>query len=202
VSGHDVNNKLQTPLVFNGQTGEVLSDQAVVIHAELDPTHEAQVNIINIFDETGQDVMTFPESGFEAKIATINGKEVDFVDYLTKNNVDIKWPLVADYNGENINVSFRDIDKSSNQVQFYAPVFKGIAYRLASPIHNYEEKFLKSISAKNIQSTGFSCNCVLNFFHANLEGKKMGHESFAMTFGEIAFLLLNQTYVYLTIDKR
>ena len=49
-------------------------------------------------------------------------------------------------------------------------------------------------------SKSFSCNCVLNYLYAGLEGKKTGEFNGPATFGEIAYQLLNQTLVYLTIS--
>jgi hypothetical protein len=45
----------------------------------------------------------------------------------------------------------------------------------------------------------FSCNCILNFLHSNLEGKKTGDIACPITFGELAYQLLNQTFVYVTV---
>ena len=53
----------------------------------------------------------------------------------------------------------------------------------------------------DIENPQFVCNCILNFLHANLEGKKSGDVATAMTFGEIAYMLLNQTFVYLTVRR-
>jgi hypothetical protein len=41
----------------------------------------------------------------------------------------------------------------------------------------------------------------LNYAYADLEGKKTGSFVGPITFGEVAYMLLNQTLVYLSIDK-
>ena len=46
----------------------------------------------------------------------------------------------------------------------------------------------------------FSCNCILNYQYAELEGEKTKGFTGPVTFGEVAYQLLNQTMVYLTID--
>jgi hypothetical protein len=46
-----------------------------------------------------------------------------------------------------------------------------------------------------------SCNCVLNYVHSSLEGRSPGGIVGPITFGEIAYQLLNQTMVYLTITR-
>jgi hypothetical protein len=41
----------------------------------------------------------------------------------------------------------------------------------------------------------------LNFLYGELEGKKTGTITGPMTFGEIAYQLLNQTMIFLEIEK-
>jgi hypothetical protein len=45
----------------------------------------------------------------------------------------------------------------------------------------------------------FACNCILNFLYSGLEGKITEGMYGPITFGEIAFQLLNQTLVYLDV---
>jgi hypothetical protein len=47
----------------------------------------------------------------------------------------------------------------------------------------------------------FSCNCILNYIYGNLEGKKLAGTAGPITFGEIAYQLLNQTMVYLEFER-
>ena len=47
----------------------------------------------------------------------------------------------------------------------------------------------------------FSCNCILNFLYANLEGMRTGEATGPFTFGEIAYIQLNQTLVYVTFEQ-
>ncbi|MCB0414559.1 MAG: hypothetical protein KDD50_09505, partial [Bdellovibrionales bacterium] len=84
-------------------------------------------------------------------------------------------------------------------VNFYAPVFPNVEYKLAKPIENYASQFEKSIPQEAGDLT-FSCNCILNFLYGELEGKQINVNG-PMTFGEIAYQLLNQTMVYVTLDK-
>jgi hypothetical protein len=48
----------------------------------------------------------------------------------------------------------------------------------------------------------FSCNCVLNYLHGQLEGRHTGALLGPMTFGEIAYQLLNQTLVHVSVSRR
>jgi hypothetical protein len=84
-------------------------------------------------------------------------------------------------------------------VNFYAPVFKGIEYRFAENIPDYVEAFHGKIDEIKNRNSGFACNCILNFLYGGLEGKNIGGFYGPITFGEVAWQLLNQTLVYLQI---
>jgi hypothetical protein len=203
VSGVDLKQNNLSPLVVNGRTLEFFQDRALAIHVELAPEFFAKADIINIFKPGQGDVITFPSSGFRAKTAIINGQERDFKSYLKEQKVDLQLPLVANYMGALVNVSFVSNEgKANEEVEFYAPVFAGVEYRLARPIRDYENEFQKAIKSHPFENSLFTCNCILNFVYANLEGKRIGSVSSPMTFGEIAYMLLNQTMVYVTIDRK
>jgi hypothetical protein len=46
----------------------------------------------------------------------------------------------------------------------------------------------------------FSCNCILNFLYGGFEGKRINNFNGPITFGEIAYQLINQTLVYVLIE--
>jgi hypothetical protein len=95
-----------------------------------------------------------------------------------------------------VNVSIRAVDQAKRQVDFYAPVFEDMEYRLAKPPGT-----LPAIGPDEGGGVNFSCNCILNYLYGKLEGQRTGRYTGPMTFGEIAFLLLNQTLVHLTVCK-
>jgi len=99
-----------------------------------------------------------------------------------------------------INVSIQHIDAEAGTVDFYAPVFPHVDYRLAAPIADYVAGFSAQLHADE-PAPAFSCNCVLNYFYAGLEGRSTAPLTGPMTFGEIAYMLLNQTAVYLTVNR-
>lgn len=72
---------------------------------------------------------------------------------------------------------------------------------MATEVSNYEQKFLSELKKMDSKPI-FSCNCILNFVFAHLEGKKIGDLVGPITFGEIAYILLNQTMVYITVQDR
>jgi hypothetical protein len=108
-------------------------------------------------------------------------------------------PLVAAYNAVNINVSIKEF--INDWVAFYAPVFSGVDYQFANPIADYVTGLDKAIASQELPDTSFSFNCILNFLYADLENKKTAELTGPFTFGEIAYQLLNQTLVYLSIEN-
>jgi hypothetical protein len=202
VSGVNLSSPTDRSMVMNGKTGEIFYNSAIVMHIQLQDSVSAVANIINIFEQDNGDIITFPKSGFEVTDAFVNGKKVVFSDYLKENKIDFQLPLVADYMGAMVNVSFRDLNEQTKSVRMFAPVFPNVNYKLAKPFLNYEKQFEAALKKHDISNPLFSCNCVLNFLYANLEGKKMGDISSAMTFGEVAYMLLNQTFVYVTAESK
>lgn len=189
------------PRVFNGATGESSDARAAVMHLDLPPERYARLNIINLFHQGNGDTITFPTEGFVVDECFVNGEKRNFADYLVDHKIDTRQPLVADYCGAMINVSFQKADAASHTVSLYAPVFPKVEYKVAAQSANYEEEFRKHLNGTRIDSA-FSCNCILNYLYADLEGKKTGDLVGPVTFGEIAYMLLNQTLVYLTFATR
>lgn len=187
--------------VFNGLTGEITDSKAVVMHIDLPASKYAKINKINLFKQGEGDVITFNSPGFEFYECKVNGEDRNFYDYITSNDIDTKLPLVADYMGAMINISLQGIDTETGKIILFAPAFPGIEYKIAKPVANYEKEFTTTLNETHINPL-FSCNCILNYHYAHLEGKKTGNIVGPMTFGEIAYMLLNQTMVYVTIEER
>ncbi len=191
-----------TPKVFNGQTQAVLEDSAVVMHCLLPSTHVAEVDYLNIFEQGNGDTITFSQDGFSAREAYINGVRVNFAEYVTRQHLDTRLPLVADYFGAMVNVSFQNVDAAAQEVRFYAPVFAGISYKHAKPFKDYVQQFTAKMPLHLNKNPAFSCNCILNYLYSELEGKRTGDITGPTTFGEVVYQLLNQTMAYLTITDR
>jgi Family of unknown function (DUF6976) len=190
----------KAPLVFDGATGQVLTDKAVVMHVGLPRGKVAELGVLNIFRSGSGPTITFPATGFSASEVEVDGKRQNFAEYIKKTSLDTKLPLVADYCGTPINVSYQAVDEANGQVFFYAPVFAGVPYRHGAPVGDYVTEFTSHLPKDLDQRVAFSCNCILNFLFAGLEGKKTGSVACPITFGEIAYQLLNQTLAYVTID--
>ena len=190
-----------TAKVFDGRTAKAIENGAVVFYVTLPENLVANLEIVNIFDQGSGDTITFSADGFSTKEAIINGKPTRFADYLSSKNIDTKLPLVANMCGAMINTSFQSVDKETGVVNFYAPVFKDIEYKIGQPVKDYVAAFLSRLPKGIDDQLFFSCNCILNYLYAELEGKKTGCATGPITFGEIAYQLLNQTMSYMTIDK-
>ena len=187
----------QAPVVFDGSTGTCHTDGAVLLHVALPEGSRATLDIVNMFEPGDGPDITFPEAGFAMGRALVDGQEVDFADYITARGIDTRRPLVADYAGAMINVSFRSVETAASEVRFYAPVFPGVVYRLARATGDYATEFAARTGGDG--QGQYSCNCILNYLHGQLEGRSTGGFTGPVTFGEVAYILLNQTLVKLDI---
>jgi hypothetical protein len=185
-----------SPKTFNGLTGEGSDKDAVAIHCPIARGKSAVVKILNLFRQGPGEAIVFEEDGYRAKDCLINGKRRSFAEYLKENQIDTRLPLVANYCGAIINVSFQSVDEA-NGVALYAPVFRGVEYKIAAPVGSYIEDFKKALPKD--ASPVFACNCFLTFLYSGLEGRVVEKICGPITFGEIAYHLLNQTMVYLEI---
>jgi hypothetical protein len=188
----------QSPKIFNGLTGEASSEVAIVMHVALPANKLATLDIVNVFKPSAGDTIIFPAAGFAVSDCEINGKHRNLAEYMTTTGQNSQLPLTADYNSSIVNVSVQNVDLNAGVVNLYAPVFPGMEYRFGAPVADYLEEFSVAVG-KEKESAAFSCNCILNYLYAGLEGKRTGTLTGPITFGEIAHQLLNQTAVRLFI---
>ncbi|HVX64989.1 MAG TPA: hypothetical protein VHA11_00230 [Bryobacteraceae bacterium] len=191
---------LERPKVFNGRTGESSSEWAVVMHVALPSGKMACLDVVNVFKPGQGDVIRFPASGFSAIDCTINGRPASFPRYLLEAKPDPCVPLTAWHNGAVINVGLQGFDEITGAIHFYAPVFAGTEYRFAEPVPDYVAAFDAAMESHRAPAV-FSCNCILNYLYAKLEGKRTGAITGPITYGEIAGRLLNQTLVRLLVNE-
>ncbi len=198
VAGLNLSAEGQTPVAVNGLTGQSYPDRAVVLHIPLPEDKLVNIGIINIFEpKEGSPVITFEDEGFSVKTCRIDGREVVLADYLAEHNINTNLPLIGDYSGAGVNVSIKQI--ADGVVNLYAPVFQGIRYHFAAEISDYAGEFKTRLEQFNGHRYTFSCNCILNFLYGGLEGKTIDTFFGPITFGEVAYQLVNQTLVYVEI---
>jgi hypothetical protein len=201
ISGVDVSEiGKRSPKTFAGD-GTPHGDRASALHVTLPPGKAAKIDIINLFFQGGGAEIEFAANGFESTgDCLIGGKPGNLAAFVAANKIDVKLPLVANYQGAMINVSLREVDPAAGKTTFYAPVFNGVKYKFAAPVEDYIAEFMRRLATIKTNSIALSCNCVLNYLYAELEGKQTGSIVGPITFGEIAYMLLNQTLVYLSIE--
>ncbi len=199
IAGTHLDDAATQPQVGFGPVNMLMTDKAIAMHVSLPEDQFANINIVNLFEQGTGPSISFEDTGFSATDCLIDGKAEKFSEYVQNNNIDTRLPLVADYNGVNINVSIKEILNDS--VEFYAPIFRNVKYQFANPVVDYVAELDQAITSHQMPETSFSFNCILNFLYAELENKKTAKLSGPFTFGEIAYQLLNQTLVYLTIES-
>ena len=191
----------EPPTVFCGPDGRELADGAVVAQVTLPPGQVADVGVVNIFEQGDGEVIGFPRDGFDVTTATVDGVQRNFADFVRDKGLDTRLPLVADYYGVMVNVSFQAVDPVSRAVRFYSPVFAGLTYRHARPVGDYAAQLAARLPRQWPGRLLFSCTCILNHFYAESAGRPGADAPSLLTFGEVAYQLLNQTMVYLTVSE-
>jgi len=199
IAGSHLEEAESQPQVGFGTANMLMTDKAIAMHVPLSDSQFANINIVNLFEQGAGPSISFEETGFSASDCLIDGQPAKFSEYVQNNNIDTRLPLVADYNGVNINVSIKEL--LSESVEFYAPIFSKVKYQFANPVVDYVTELDKAIASQQLPETSFSFNCILNFLYAELENKKTAQLTGPFTFGEIAYQLLNQTLVYLSIEN-
>jgi hypothetical protein len=201
ICGNSLEQPEARPKTGYGPAGGLLdANKAVAMHVHL-PDHQlAQINIINVFEQGDGPTLEFSESGFSAGECLVDGKATNLSHFFKETHVDTRLPLVADYAGVMVNVSVKEV--KADQVDFYAPVFTDMKYKIAKPTDDYVATFTNELTKVNTSNLAFSCNCILNYLYGELEGRKTGAITGPMTFGEVAYQLVNQTMVYLTLETQ
>ena len=199
ISGFDLSGTGKAK-VYDGTTGTAYENEAVALHICLPDDKSASIGVVNIFnfDEKNSKIEFF-ENTLTVQKCLVDGKKVYFSNYLTENKIDTKLPLVADYNGVLINTSIKDVSVENKAVELYAPVFEGKEYYFANVVSDYAASFNSALKDLSEVKPIFSCNCILNYLYGELEGKSTLPFTGPVTFGEIAYQLLNQTLAYVEI---
>jgi hypothetical protein len=189
------------PKVYDGRTATKYEDRAVVAYVKLPEDKLASLEIVNLFEPGDGDVLHFSQTSFEVDTCEVNGVKTNFAEYIRKHGLENgTLPLVGDFSGAHINVSLQTVGQAGGKVALYAPVFPGVDYKFAKPVGNYAQAFRQRLSVVDNNGVAMSCNCILNFLFGELEGKAIGGVEGPITFGEIAYQLLNQTMVMVRLQ--
>jgi hypothetical protein len=185
-----------TPKVYDGRTATKYEDRAVVAYVTLAEDKLASLEIVNLFEPGDGDVLHFNQTSFEVGMCEVNGVNTNFAEYIRHHGLEGgTLPLVGDFGGAHVNVSLQNVGDAGGKVNLYAPVFPGVDYKFAKPVGDYAAAFRRRLSDVDNTGVAMSCNCILNFLFGELEGKAIGGVEGPITFGEIAYQLLNQTMV-------
>ena len=199
VSGVHLQQEAQVPLAVNGQKLTFERNKAVVMHVPLLPNQVAKIDIINLFRQGDGPTLRFDTTGFRVDQCTVDGQPMRIADYIKSREIDIRLPLVADYHGAMVNACIKGLNEDGS-MDLYGPVFPDVAYRFAAPVGDYVQAFAAQLPAQR-QPVDIAFNCVLNYLYLNLEGKHIPDMLGPMSFGEVAYQLLNQTLVYLRVES-
>jgi hypothetical protein len=188
------------PQVVDGSTGLWHTNAGAALHVPVSPALQVHVDIVNLFEPGTGPTIEFDQGGFAGSACRIDGQPANLHDWMARQEIDTRLPLVADYHGAMLNVSIKALDAARHQVSFYAPVFAGVPYRVAKPLNDYRWAFAQATASRDIPGElVFCCNCILNYAYGQLEGHRTGALTGPMTFGEIGYQLLNQTLVHLSL---
>lgn len=188
------------PKVYDGRTATKHEDSAVVAYVTLPDDKLASIEIVNLFEPGEGDLLHFDHASFEVTDCQVNGETVNFASYVRQRGLEHgKLPLVGDYAGAHVNASLQSVGDAGGKVSLYAPVFPGVDYRFAKPVGDYAAAFREQLAKQDSTGAVMGCNCILNFLFGELEGKAIGGVAGPITFGEIAYQLLNQTMVVVRV---
>ena len=175
----------------SGVGPSISSEKGVAMHISLPETKYAEIHIFNPFEQGDGDVITFDRSEMMITDVNINGVKRNFSEYFHEKKYDgIYLPLVANYSGAMLNISCIPVD---DKIQISAPVFEHIEYRFAKINPQITEPELDS------DKIIFSFTCVHIFLQPEYCEKYLKKMDGPVVFGEIAYQLVNQTTVYVSI---
>jgi hypothetical protein len=176
-----------------GATAAFFTDKAVAMHISLPADKYAEIHIFNPFKQGSGDTITFDYSSQIVKDAIINGQRRNFAGYLHEKNINLELPLVANYSGAMMNINCYEV--KDDEVYLSAPVFENVNYRFAGIDLSVSEPEL--ISERIV----LSVTCITNYLQPELCRKYIKKLNGPVVYGEIAYQLVNQTTVYVTIDS-
>lgn len=188
----------KTPKVIDGRTGTVFENRICALHCQLPEGMYAELDIINIYKQGKGDVFRFTEDGFSCSDCLINDEPGNLAAYYIENDINRTLPLVANYSGVAINIDIQNVDVENKRMSFFGPLNTVYDYTVAEYVENRYEVFCEKLPTDS-SNIICSCNCISSYLNIGMEGKHSGGIVGPFTFGEIAYVLVNQTMVTLSI---
>jgi hypothetical protein len=194
------------PKIFAG--GPVAqAERAAVLYVTLAPQYFAQLQIANLFAPGDGPEIRFPQPGqIIDGDCLIGGVRRNLARYMAEAEIDQRLPLVADHEGALLNVAILQSEPQSGRVTLLGPVSPALTYRFAAEVPEYEAAFSHAAAEIVLEQAAHACICVLHYHYAGLTqpdggaGPALGITA-PVTFGQIAYTVLNQTLSCLTISQ-
>ena len=195
-------------LVFLGTSGERFTDKGVAMHVKLPEGKYAELHVFNPYKPENDDIIVFEEDGQQSQTALINGVKQNLRQYLIENGVNSmvgntvvsQKSLSGDYGGMSINiVILPDMEEDiriDDVMQLGASVVKDIPFRLSSLNMENNESLKKKMNDDPIV---FSFACINNSPYPELFAKYVTQTNGPLVFGEIAYFMMNNGIVYVTM---
>ncbi len=192
----------RTPKTFAG-TPYARDDRAAVMYVTLPETAFAELHVVNLFAPGDGPEIRVPAQGFHISgDCLIDGHPHNLARYMEAQNIDPSLPLIADQEGALLNVSILKNDPLDGTVSVFAPVNPSLTYRFAEAVLDYQEEFIHAAAELGpVEEMVFFSVGVLNLQYAALAEKHGLSLSAPVSFGEIAYTVLNQTLTCLSINQ-
>ncbi len=189
------------PKVFAGGP-EPHDERAAVMYVSLPQDMFAQLHIANLFSPgDGPDIQFLSSSPDAAQDCLIGGVRRNLDAYRVEARIDMRLPLVTDQDGALLNIGLLPGAEPGGALSLLAPVSPELTYRFAETVRDYADEFGAALAALDYGSAANACVCVLNYLHAGLEHARGLDFTAPVTFGQIAYTVLNQTFVCLEIGR-
>lgn len=185
-------------------------ERAAVLYVSLPPQYFAQLHIANLFSPgEGPDIRFLQPGQIIDGDCLIGGERGNLARYIEEKDIDRRLPLVADHEGALLNVAILQAEAADGRMTFLAPVSPALTYRFAEEVLDYEAEFTRAAEDIALDQAAHACICVLHYHHTGLaqpfqaadEPRRGPDITGPVTFGQIAYTVLNQTLTCLAISR-
>jgi hypothetical protein len=201
----------ERPKIFAGGP-QAEDERAAVLYVSLPEQCFAQLHIANLFTPGTGPEIRFPVSGQSSDgDCLIGGERRNLARYMAERGIDRRLPLIADHEGALLNVAILMADAPSGRMMFLSPVSTALTYRFAEEVLDYAAEFTRTAADIEPDKAAHACICALHYHYAGLISRPGGGAAMTeiagpditapVTFGQIAYTVLNQTLTCLTIGR-